>query len=352
MQVSIIKLYPLASLLVLGALLFGCGGSTTTGGEEDFSGSQFVSTDESTGSFELEVLDETIQVGQTGGFFARIKGESGQPVESRRVICDTESGLALVEPTTGSFLTNSQGESSGRLGCENPGSFMLACFLGNKRAFSQIKCVGDLPEGFEGFEGAGGGTLGGGVVDPDNGGPGLGENPAPDRLRIGNIQVIPITGEPDTVPEVDLRADLCNNDTPADPKDDFVEPFGDDEVQITAVNNTPYFIRYTSFSYVVERGMTGGRDFQSPKIALNGASDPTTEGGRTVVLASKMFTSVNGRKAYADGQLIPLGGNENGDDLKNVKVTIFGTTSTGLEVQTSASFVVSFDNFNYCSATR
>jgi hypothetical protein len=352
MKNSIRGFLPVLYLIVTGSFIVSCGGSTTTGGKEDISGSQFVSTEDSTGTLSVQLEDNTIEVGQTSSFVATVNGVEGQAVDGLRVFCDSDSGLALVEPTTGSSLTNSSGSISGVIGCERPGSFILGCFSSNQRKFASVRCVGNVPTGFEGFEGAGGGNLGGGVVDPDNGGPGLGDDLAPNRLRLANIQIVPITGVADSVPEVDLVRDTCNNDTPDDRSDDFVEPFGDDEISLTVVNDTPYFIRFTHFRYQVQRGLSGGRDYVSPLLSINGASDPTNEEGRTVTVLSKIFASVvvggTARKGYADGQPIPLGGSDNGDDLKNVKITVYGTTSTGIDVETSASLVVSLDNFNYC----
>ncbi len=336
----------IAATVLLGIfILAGCNGSTTTGGSQNFAGSEFVSTPETTGALNLSLASTTVPVGGSTSYIATVVNADQEPVSGIRVVCDTEESLALLEPTSGSSLTNSDGSVSGSIGCTGPGSFMVGCRLArgaNKRQFVQVKCDGDIPAGFTDFPGAGGGGLGGGLVDPEDGGPGLGDL-APNRLRIVDVSVLPVAGTADNVPEVDTTINLCDNGTLDDATDDFIEPFGGDEIQISVINETPFFIRFTGYQYAVSRGRDDGSRYTSPTMSLIGNAGPAAPDA-TITLESKFTDANDGRKFYIDGvTFIP-------EDLgpRDVRITVFGETSDGRQVETSASFVSTFGQFNYC----
>jgi hypothetical protein len=332
------------------SLTVGCGGSTTSGDVVDTSGSQFVSDETTTGKLILDLKEDTLPVAGTSGFFARVVDEAGVGVAGVQVACDSEKGVAILDPSLGRAMTGSDGDMSGVFGCESPGSFEIGCRVangGNKRQFSTVKCSGDVPIGFSGFPGAGGGGLGlgGGVVDPEDGGRGQGDG----LIRISEIEVTNVFGKKDTVPEVDTVSSVCDNKTPADPKDDFIEGFGDDEVTITISNESDRLVRFTGYEYVVKGGGADGGNIQSPRIR-----DFAQAGARAkeaVTLSAQIFdANAGGYKSYANsgqgGTVIPpnLG-------RRNITLTVFGVDDRGDEVQASASISVSFDNFDNCSTS-
>src|SRR5690349_17352826 len=96
--------------LGLAGLLAGCAGNTSGGGD-DGSGGVFVATPESVGTIEMQVCSD-LEVSGTCGLSVGVKNAAGQPVTDMPVVCDTEQGLALIEPTTGRELTDSIGAVS------------------------------------------------------------------------------------------------------------------------------------------------------------------------------------------------------------------------------------------------
>lgn len=163
------------ALCVAGIVAFvGCQGNTDGGSaaSPDFRDDVFTGDESSTGSIRVELDDSQIAVGDTSGFKVYVTDSKGLPVPFVRVVCDSEQGVALIEPTTGYELTNGEGVMSGRIGCAAPGSYQMVCRLGigaNRRQFVSVGCSGDIPSGFTGFPGAGGGGLGGGTQIGDNG---------------------------------------------------------------------------------------------------------------------------------------------------------------------------------------
>ena len=157
------------------AIIIGCGGGqgATDGGsgaQPDFRDDQFIAGDTTTGSMSLSLSRGSLGVGDTSPFTVSVVNASGKPVSNINVACDSERGVAIVEPSRGFEMTNSSGVMSGVIGCESPGSFQMVCRLSvgaNRRKFAQVTCTGDVPAGFQGFPGAAGGGLGGGVQNND-----------------------------------------------------------------------------------------------------------------------------------------------------------------------------------------
>jgi hypothetical protein len=156
------------SFLTAAGLFAGCSGGTDnpeTGA--DFAGTSFVADETTVGSITLEVENRDLAVGDTSSFSVFVRNSSGGPIGQISVSCDTEVGLVIVEPSTGSELTDSWGHMSGIVGCNTPGSFQMACRLpigANKRKFVTIHCSGDEAGS---LTGAGGGL--GGSRNPGGG---------------------------------------------------------------------------------------------------------------------------------------------------------------------------------------
>ena len=160
----------LAGCLLIATAVVSCSGDTDGGpvADESWLGTSFVGSDGSTGTIALEVLDTELNVGEMTGFRVYVLDSAGRPVPEIRIFCDTEEGLALIEPTTGSELTDSNGQMSGRVGCEAVGSLQLGCRLpigANWRDFETIRCGGTVGTTSDFGESSGGGLggPGGGV---------------------------------------------------------------------------------------------------------------------------------------------------------------------------------------------
>ena len=170
----------IAVLTGLGLLVASCGGGGDTDGGASTGDQGNGPTLVSNGGFgskmtiELE-NDDGIEIPTAGQakFLVKATDPNGQPLSFIRIFCESEKGLAILEPSSGGVAfenTNSRGAFSGVLGGVAPGSFMLECRAPqgfNLVARKHFKVTGAVPEGFDGFPGAAGGNLGGGViVDP------------------------------------------------------------------------------------------------------------------------------------------------------------------------------------------
>ena len=122
----------IVAALAGGALfsLAGCGGTDGgKAGDETYDGTSYVDTDDSAGGLTLVVNDTDLNVAGMSGFFVRVVDRNGAAVPNIEIACDTESGLALIEPSTGYEMTDSNGQMSGKVGCELPGSYLIGCRL-------------------------------------------------------------------------------------------------------------------------------------------------------------------------------------------------------------------------------
>ena len=167
------------SAVAVSLALWGCSGSGNTDGGHAAAnakfGDQYVSDGAAGATLSFEFTQSanipgaggpSLLVGGTSGFFVTVKDSRGRPLPYIRISCDTEQGLAIVEPSTGREHTNSEGRMSGRVGGVYPGSFLMECrgpqgfnLLGR----AELVVGGDVPPGFVGWPGAAGGNLGGGV---------------------------------------------------------------------------------------------------------------------------------------------------------------------------------------------
>ena len=329
-------------------MVVGCGGSSTGGGVGDYSGTQFVSDETTTGRVVLELKKDEIPVGSTAGFHFHVLDSNGDGVPSTSVACDSENGVALIEPSLGREMTDSNGQISGVWGCENPGSYLVGCRMatgGNKREFATIKCTGNVPVGFTGFPGAGGGGLGtgGGAVDPEDGGPGKSDG----LVRITEVEVFNVQGETGAVPEIDLTMQLCDGGgTLTDTSDDTYEVWGDDEGILTIQNDSDRTINFTGFSYVVKGGQADGSDYRSDLIRDDAQAPSRSKA--TVALRAAIFKGNNTlRKTYdRNGSTIPSAGGR-----KNVQFTAFGVDDRGESVKVSTTVSMAFGDYNNCTLT-
>ncbi len=336
------------STLVIAALAGCMGGSGNTDGgsgkEPGYRDDVFVSDETTTGSLSIELKESTISVGSTAGFIVTVRDSEGRPVPDINVACDSELGLAILEPTTGFELTDSSGSMSGRIGCASPGSFQMVCRVSvgaNRRKFVGVKCQGDVPSGFNGFPGAGGGGLGGGVAqDGDSGDAAIVAMGFEDG---GSTDVT--AGSPSSNASIDIvqQADCDGNSSTVDP-----EGFFDTYVNLEVQNNFTEDIRFSYLTYSVRNVDGQGTSFQSKQIGLtsNSSSSVSGNGGTTGILAP-IFKASQGGKFVGDPGGVGIKITQDG--FRTVTVTLYGQTASGKRVELRARSTASFGNYNRCS---
>jgi len=346
------------ALVIFTAFLLGfigCSGDTDGGkaADEDFGGTTFVPSDENSGSVSLDINENEIAVSQISGFSFKVRDSNGQPVPHVQVSCDSEAGVAIIEPTTGSEITDSNGQISGKIGCRVQGSFQFACRLpigGNLRKFADIKCTGDVPSGFDGFPGAAGGGLGtGGVQNPGDGEPGGVDST--DVLVTGITALDDPSSPSSEGDQIDTAVDICTPDDPTTTTNELVlEPFSDTRIKFRVVNNSNSTIRFNSFSYKVPNFDGTGRTFESSSIAFIGDTSVEASGGEVslsaLVFAVRSSETTSGTKFFINSS----SGNRGIDEIgfRNVTFTLTGTTALGQTVTVSGRTVFSFNDYNHC----
>lgn len=317
-------------LLAIG-FLAGCHSGSTDGGDVDHTGTQYDPA--GSGAMRLDLVEDELTVGEIGGFRVYATDAKGAPVTQMRITCDTENGLALIEPTSGVETTDSNGQISGRVGCNVEGSYLIACRLQGvsaRRQSATVRCSGDRPAGFTGFTGAGGGGLGGGSVDPDT----------ISTIRVTAVAVSDGGTTEASTTSIDILQGTCTTGTETTP-----EPFYDSSVKLTVTNNSPFIVRFTGLRYRVSNGTDSGGTFTSSAIAVNGeaATGVDANGGKGTVDSLFLDASGNGKRYIGSSTNIPTPG------IRNVTFILTGTTEIGEEFEVTGSTALSFDNFNRCS---
>lgn len=322
----------IVSLLVITTtfLFVACGGNTSGDGSSG-DGTAFNDSDGNAGGIRLEIIDDSLSVADTTGFRVHVVDAQGDKVANIEIACDTEQGLALLEPTTGYELTSVGGEISGRVGCETPGSYQIGCRLpigGNKRALHTITCQGPIPDGFTGFPGAGGGSLGLG------GSPGSGGAVPP--ASSGSLRITDVTlseNSKDTL-SVDVQQGVCGT---------TAETFTDTLAKFAVKNETSEPVNFSSFSYEVSGSSGSGTFYSSTELAFSVGSSIAANSSATL---TGLFLRAHGAgiKSFtgSSAAISPSLG------FRNVTFTLFGTTASGKSISVQASIGTSFGNFNKC----
>lgn len=333
------KLFALSGIVTVGLIsslaIAGCGGGTG-GGDENIGENQFVATDDSAGALKVSA-PTSLATGSTGNFSASVVDANGAAVPQIQVACDSESGIALVEPNTGIEVTDSFGSISGVVGCRFPGSYQFGCRLpvgANKRKFVTIKCEGDIPAGFTGFPNAGGGGLGtGGVGVGDDGSQG-GDNI--EGFRVTDLSIINIVGEDTFAVDISRNNDCDGDSATLDP-----EPFGQDLVEVTFENSSNQEITVKSMSYRVSNvdGADSGA-YTSPSIAMGARISPNGATGTTMA----PFTTFG----VGDKSFIGRPGTPITELFRNVTFVFTISNESGEETTVSTSFGTDFQDFDLC----
>ena len=315
------------------SLAAACGGrGDTDGGQGNDNaglGPVFVSDGGSGGTLTI-TAPFTITTGSRVGFSVTAVDPTGAPLPFIRLFCESEHGIAIIEPSSGGVgfeSTNADGFMSGVLGGLAPGSYILECR--GPEGFNLIDRVsivilGEVPEGFDGFPGAAGGNLGGGVIV---------ENPTED-VTISAIQFTGVGYGLTANAFIDIsRITDCDGDpATVDP-----EPFGPDSFSLTIVNNrdSRFVVNSVRFSIADGTGSFSLTESQGLIIPPNS----------TAAVVGTFIDSVFGGKSLA-GSTIPI---IRGDF--NVTFTVTGQTGVGgSSISFTDSIAITIDDFDRCGS--
>jgi hypothetical protein len=333
------------STLVFAGALVGClGGQGNTdggsGAEHGLEDNVFVSDESTTGTVSLSVASTSLEVGNTAMFTVRAVNAQQVPVANINVACDSEKGVAILDPQRGYALTNSDGVMSGMIGCEAPGSFQFLCRLAvgaNRRRFVSVNCTGDMPTGFQGFPGAAGGGLGGGSQTNIDG-----------EVRVTKASFLDdgtsSSGSAASGASIDIsQITDCDGDAATV---DF-EPFYDTYAQLTVTNDLLEQVRFESLQYNLSDVDGRGTEFTSKRLGLTQEADSAVaESGASTTIIMPIFKAYNGGKFVGD----PLG---TGLQIANralltVNFTLIGKTASGESVSVKGRATASFGDFDRC----
>lgn len=348
MQIATHSWQKKALFIVMVVVCVGCmGGQGSTdggsGAEHGLEDDTFVSDESTTGSLILDVASTSIEVGNTSMFSVRAINARRQPVANINVACDSEQGVAILDPQRGYALTDGGGIMSGVIGCEAPGSFQFLCRLAvgaNRRRSVTVTCTGDVPSGFQGFPGAAGGGLGGGSYTNDDG-----------DVRVTAVGFIDsaFTSRDDMPPagtsiDISQIADCDLDVTTFDP-----EPFYDTYVKLVVENNLAEQVRFEYLQYSVSDVDTQGTEFTSKRLGLTQDVGSTlANGGGSAEIVMPIFKAYGGGKYVGD----PLG---DGIQITNralltVNFTLVGETAQGEPVRVQGQSTASFGDFVACGS--
>lgn len=336
---------------LLSALLFagvsaGCmggqgstdGGSGADPGLED---DTFVSDESTTGSVFLDVASPSLEVGNTSTFTVRAVNSRQQPVANINVACDSEQGVAILDPQRGYALTDSTGVMSGVIGCEAPGSFQFLCRLAvgaNRRRSVTVNCTGDVPSGFQGFPGAAGGGLGGGSQTNDDG-----------DVRITSAGFIDDGTANGSSPTAGSSIDISQiSDCDGDAATVDLEPFYDTYVRLVVENNRAEQVRFEYLQYTISDVDGQGTEFTSKRLGLTQEADSTlADSGESATVIMPVFKAYNRGKYVGDP--LGIGIQITNRALITVSFTLVGKTALGESVIVRARSTASFGDFIACS---
>lgn len=322
-------------MLVLVAVgLVSCSQGSTDGDEgNDVAGlgAQFVADGGAGASLTISA-PTTLATGSTSGFSVTALDPLGAPLAWLRLFCESERGIAILEPSAGgtSFeSTGTNGMMSGVIGCTTPGSFMMECRgpdgYGLKTR-AQVKCVGDVPQGFEGWPGAAGGNMGGGLI----------VDLTPDDVTDGGISISSVLiadglGEASETDPIDT---VFTTDCNADGTHDDPETFTDTLVTLKVSNDTAERLIFGEATFVVYDGRPG----LTITEAVTTEVAPGTVGSVTTFLAS--FDG--GSKSYAGTGMALI------DGTYVVDVVLTGETESGEAFTLTDSFTITLFGVNNC----
>lgn len=318
------------------ALLVGCSGSGTGDGEgNDTSeiGQQYISDGAAGSTIQILIgegageADPAISVAETKGFRVILKDPNGLPLDNVQVFCESEHGIAILEPSKGGVAfehTNDNGIMSGVIGGLTAGSYMFQCEGPqgyNLETQVHIRVSGEAPQGFTGWEGAAGGNLGGGrIVESTTG-----------EVSLDQVQIITNNStSASTVAHIDNVQGTCGTTTIT------AEPFFYDDYTLTITNSSGEAVQLETVSFTVSNGVTS-------TTQLNGL---VIEAGATDTISGPLTDGSASPKAWA-GTGSSLSGL---DTTLSITFTVTGEGATsGESFSESQSIAVTGGNVDNCS---
>ena len=334
------KLTKLGLLLLvsLAVVLGGCNRGDSDGGDavEDDAGIgvQFVG-DGGAGATLAITAPSRLGVGATSGFSVMATDSAGAPLGFIRIFCESERGIAILEPSSGGTafeMTNSRGFMSGVVGGLTPGSYILECrgpLESQLVARAEIVITGSVPEGFVGFPGAAGGNLGGGLLidetpDPDTGG-----------LRIAAVNFTDAGGTGPFGP-IDTVQGTCDpgDDDTFGTADDELEPFTFTNYEITLNNDSFERLFVGTVAFTINDGRPATIPTQSKTVEL----PPRSSGS----LSGLLISFASGSQIWAGSSFGVLEG------TYRVDITLTGTSETGDAFTLTDSTSITLRPVNNC----
>jgi len=323
------RIKSLGMVALLGVTLgaFGCDGGDTDGGKaNDNLGpqGQYISDGGAGSTLKISIKGSLTVAGQTP-FSVVATDPRGEPLAFIRIFCESERGIAIIEPSSGGVgfeSTGPDGSMSGMLGGVTPGSFMLECRGPqgyNLVARERIHITGEVPDGFEGFPGAAGGNLGGGVIiDQSN-----------DEVVVSGFTVMAVSGETNHL-DTSFIAD-CNGDT----VNDDPELFGYDDWNITVNNQLDSAITVTRVQIAIQDGNPGVTSNQTVNVPMAGNESAEIQGPLTEFITFP--------KNYAGSSNVVI------DGTFNVRITVSYVTANGDTDSATGRGVITIGPVDHCS---
>ncbi|MBL7661988.1 hypothetical protein JNK13_04460 [bacterium] len=323
-----IKLVSVIFVVTICATLFACTQGNTDGSDDaETSGTgkdgRFTSTG-SSGSQLTIIAPEKVAVGDTSGYRVIAQDPSNRALKNLLITCDSEQGIAILEPTTGVEHTDDNGQMSGVLGLERPGSYVFECRASgvhNLIARTTIIGTGTIPEGFNGFAGAAGGGLGGGRVTDDD----------TANIRILSLEFTDAGGTSKFGTIDTARIGDCDGDSTTDDP----EPF----------TNTQYTIKIKNTSKVqrlkiesVKFEINDGAGSQTGTLNVNAEAAPDSE----VAVNGLFINGVPPSQVYTGSSNVVTSGTH------AVKVTVRGRLGSGDSITLQSTQTVTFGSVDNC----
>lgn len=344
--------YSLFSTLFVSAqvLFSGClgGGSTDGGGGRDdvseLNGSslQYIADGGAGASMSLEV-PSVISVGGTADFVARLRDPRGLPLDYVRVACDSEKGVAILEPSSGGVAfehTSVSGNMSGVLGGLLPGSYVIECRAPDGFglvARQSVQVSGETPSSFTGFPGAAGGNLGGGSVVDQNGGDDD-VDPSLEPLRIAKMEVSDGEDKVTSGPIDIVRGECKTGEQDEDGKDKTEpEPWYFNKFYLTLANDTSQKVTVGTIGFSINDGRSGATSTQSKIVVVDSAQTGEVDG-----ILTEFSTS---GKVFAGTTNVVRSG------TYKVDVVLTGVYELSGDFVLRRSFTLTFGNVNNCPST-
>jgi len=279
---------------------------------------------------------ETISVGETDDFKVVLKDPLGAPLDYIRIFCESEKGIAILEPSSGGVAfehTSANGIMSGVIGGLLPGSYIMECRAPEGYgliARQSIRVVGSVPAGFVGFPGAAGGNLGGGVLveqDPDeiDGSSGLG------LFRITSASVSD-GGSKMTSGPIDIVFGTCT-DGAATPKI-TPEPVYFNSFYINVQNDSTEKATIGTVGFTIEDGGPSMTSTQSKVVVVNAGSTAEVDGILTEF--------IGGEKVFAGSTYVVKAG------TYKVNIVLTGELDKSGSFTLTRSMTLTFAGVNRC----